>query len=237
MSSCPQNSMRPNRRAYRRSEFCASGAFRAKLFLVRKEFIEALNANQDAFGIDLGDAAVERLADHFDLVQEHNPLLHLVGPISPGEFAVRHVLESLAMLEFLPEGVRFADVGTGAGFPAIPCLIARPDLRGVLIESKEKKSAFLKDAVERLGIAERATVVNKQFAEIFNPGASIICCRALDKFTFLAPKLLRWAGKRSSLLFGGPSLREALRNNRTHFTEKLMPLSEQRYLFIIEEAR
>ena len=208
-----------------------------KLFLVRNEFINALKANQNTFGIELPEAAVERLADHYELIQEHNPLLHLVGPISPEDFAVRHVLESLTLLDFLPQGASFADVGTGAGFPAIPCLIVREDLSGVLIESKEKKSAFLTEAVHRLGIAERATVLNKQFAEIPDPPASVVCCRALDKFTSVLPKLLRWTGKRGALLFGGPSLREGLWANGTSFTEKLMPLSEQRYLFIVEKAR
>jgi len=208
-----------------------------KLFLVRNEFINALKENQNTFGIELPEAAVERLANHYELVQEHNPLLHLVGPSSPEEFAVRHVLESLTMLEFLLPGASFADVGTGAGFPAIPCLIVREDLSGMLIESKKKKSAFLTDAVHRLGIAERATVLNKQFAEIPDPGSSVVCCRALDKFTSVLPKLLKWTGKRRALLFGGPSLREGLRSNGNSFTEKLMPLSEQRYLFIIEKAR
>ena len=208
-----------------------------KLFLVRNEFINALKENQNTFGIELPEAAVERLANHYELVQEHNPLLHLVGPSSPEEFAVRHVLESLTMLEFLLPGASFADVGTGAGFPAIPCLIVREDLSGMLIESKKKKSAFLTDAVHRLGIAERATVLNKQFAEIPDPGAPVVCCRALDKFTSVLPKLLKWTGKRRALLFGGPNLREGLRANGTSFTEKLMPLSEQRYLFIIGKAR
>ena len=125
----------------------------------REEFIAAIGAHQAAFGLDLEASVIESLADHFDLVTEHNPLLHLTGPSTPEEFAIRHVLESLTMLEFLPEDARFADVGSGAGFPSIPCLIARDDLRSVLIESKEKKAIFLRAAIEKLGMRQRATVV------------------------------------------------------------------------------
>src|SRR5215207_3603865 len=130
---------------------------------LREEFIAAIGVYQSAFGLDLEPSVIERLADHLDLVTEHNPLLHLTGPSTPEEFAIRHVLESLTMLEFLPKGARFADVGSGAGFPAIPCLIAREDLKSVLIESKEKKAKFLKTAIEKLEIRDRATVVAKQF--------------------------------------------------------------------------
>ncbi|MCV4777967.1 class I SAM-dependent methyltransferase, partial [Escherichia coli] len=66
------------------------------------------------------------LADYFDLVMRHNALLHLVGPCSPEDFAVRHILESIVMTGFIPTGGSFADVGAGAGLPSIPCLIARP---------------------------------------------------------------------------------------------------------------
>src|SRR5436190_12664325 len=114
---------------------------------MRSEFIAALTANQGAFGIELPQPALERLADHYDLVQEHNPLLHLVAPCSAEEFAVRHILESLSLLEHLPQKAKFADVGAGAGLPSIPCLLVRDDLRGVLIESKEKKAKFLGQAV------------------------------------------------------------------------------------------
>ena len=184
----------------------------------------------------LVDEGVERLADHYELVMEHNPLLHLVGPVSAGEFAVRHVLESLTMLEFLPLGARFADVGTGARFPAIPCLIARDDLIGFLIESKEKKAEFLKAAVDRLGIGDRTVVINKQYSETPHPDVSYVSCRALDRFTQHIPKLLKWTGDGSLLFFGGPALREELRRSGLQVKEKLMPMSEQRYLFVARRS-
>jgi 16S rRNA (guanine(527)-N(7))-methyltransferase RsmG len=200
---------------------------------VRSEFIDALRANEGVFGLQLADGVVGHLADHYELVMEHNPLLHLVGPISAGEFAVRHVLESLTMVEFLPEGERFADVGSGAGFPAIPCLTAREDLTGFLIESKEKKSGFLRTAIAKCELDGRTEVFAKQFSETPRPDVSYVSCRALDKFTQHLPKLLNWSGDCTFLFFGGPALREEMqRLGLSIKQERLMPMSEQRYLFV-----
>jgi hypothetical protein len=59
-----------------------------------------------------------------------------------------------------------------------------------------------------------------------------VTSRALDKFIENVPRLLKWGGKRRFLLFGGNSIREALRNKEIRFEERLMPLSDRRFLFI-----
>ena len=200
---------------------------------MNSEFVDSIKKHQTAFGLALSDAVVERLADYYELVQKHNPLLHLVAPCSAEEFAIRHILESLTLLEYLPDNARFADVGTGAGLPAIPCLLVRDDLNAVLIESKIKKANFLDEAVIRFDLMERAAIINRQFEEVSEKDFSVVTCRALDKFTEKLPRLLKWSGKRTLLLFGGDSLREALNKQKAQFREKLMPLSERRYLFVI----
>ena len=196
-----------------------------------------MRANETAFGLALGVDVVERLAEHYELVMRHNPLLHLIGPGSAEDFAVRHVLESLTMLEFMSEGAKFADVGSGAGFPALPCLIARNDLSGFLIESKEKKADFLRTAVAKCELDERAEVIPKQFSETPRPDVSYVSCRALDKFTQHLPKLLKWSGDRTVLFFGGPALRDEMKRHGLSIKEKLMPGSQQRFLFIARAKR
>src|SRR4051812_11943275 len=113
---------------------------------MRDEFIAAIKSKQAAFGFDLSGETIQQLANYYELVIDANALLHLVAPCSPEEFAVRHVLESLTLLDYIPAGASLADVGSGAGLPSIPCLIARADLTGVLIESKGKKAKFLEQA-------------------------------------------------------------------------------------------
>jgi 16S rRNA (guanine(527)-N(7))-methyltransferase RsmG len=200
------------------------------------EFIEAIKKHQSAFGLNLSYEKILALADYYAFVQKHNEILHLVAPCVAEEFAVRHILESLAALEFLPRNATFADVGAGAGLPSIPCLIARDDLRGVLIESKLKKARFLLEALAECGLENRAEILNRQFEELEKPDVSYVLCRALDKFTQKLPKLLKWSKDRSLLFFGGNALRDELKKNHKEFSERLIPMSEKRFLFFARNS-
>lgn len=196
------------------------------------EFTSALLAEQSAFGLLLDDEQITRLEVFHSLILEHNPVLHLVGPCSDTEFAVRHILESLTLLKHLPMEATVTDIGAGAGLPSLPCLLVRKGLNAVLIESKEKKVKFLEDAIDRLGLVGRVRVVHNQFEETDAAEARFVTCRALDKFTKKLPRLLRWSGDRGLLFFGGENLAAALQANRVKFVQELMPLSEKRYLFV-----
>ncbi len=195
------------------------------------EIQKSLLADQSQYGVDLSPEQVEKLGAYYEFVLEHNPILHLVGPCSAEDFARRHILESLTLLHHLPEKALIADIGAGAGLPSIPCLLVREGLRANLIESKEKKTVFLLEVCEKLGLTDRVKITNKQFEEADIGGADIVTCRALDKFTQKLPKILRWSKGRRRLFFGGPNLREALIKQGCDFKEELMPMSEQRFLF------
>ena len=88
-----------------------------------QRFEQSLRANGQAFGVALSDDALARLGTYYSLLTRWNDRLHLVAPCAPEEFATRHVLESLILLEHLPPEATIADVGSGAGLPIIPCLI------------------------------------------------------------------------------------------------------------------
>src|SRR5436190_11472011 len=107
------------------------------------EFEKAIGREAAAFDLTLSESQIQRLSDYYALVMKWNARLHLTAPCSPQEFATRHVLESLLLLKHLPPKASFIDVGSGAGLPAIPCLLARDDLTATLIESSQKKGVFL----------------------------------------------------------------------------------------------
>ena len=201
---------------------------------LQRQFIRALESNQEAFGIFLSTEKIFNLAKYYELVQKHNAILHLVAPSSPETFAVRHVLESIFAEKFLPKNACFADIGTGAGLPAIPCLIVRKDTRGSLVESKLKKVSFLREVLTECRLENRAEILDRQFEELEKPAVDFITCRALDKFTEKLPKILKWSKGCGLLFFGGNNLGENLEKHSVKFEQKLIPQSEKRFLFIAQ---
>ena len=194
-------------------------------------FEHTLISNMGSFGLDLSHETVTQLGEFYSLLMRWNERLHLVAPCSPEEFAVRHVLESLTLLKHLPQQAKIADIGTGGGLPIIPCLIARPDLEATLIESSQKKTVFLREALNTIG--RSVNVIARPFEEVAPPPVSFVTCRALDQFMQKLPALIDWAPPRCTLLlFGGETLREQLNKAGVKFEELLIPQSEKRFLFI-----
>lgn len=201
---------------------------------LQRQFIRAFENNQETFDVSLSTEKIFQLAAFYELVQKHNPILHLVAPSDTETFVVRHILESLCAEKFLPKNARLADIGTGAGLPAVPILIARKDLRGFLIESKLKKAVFLEAVLTECKLKDRAEILGRQFEELEKPAADIVTCRALDKFVVKLPRILKWAKGCRLLFFGGNNLGESLEKCGVKFERKLLPQSEQRFLFIAE---
>lgn len=200
-----------------------------------EEFREAIRSRAFEYDVDLGADTIERLSEYYQLLNSWNDRLHLVAPCSPQEFATRHVLESLTLLPHLPQATKVADIGSGAGLPIIPCLIARPDIKATLIEPSKKKAVFLFEAVNRSQVSNSATVIAERFEDISAPEVDFITCRALDRFEAKLPELLRWSLPKSALLlFGGEGLRDQLIRLDRSFKQIQIPNSQRRFLFVIE---
>ena len=79
----------------------------------------------------------------------------LIGPREVSRLWERHVLNSAAVAEAVPEGSRVVDIGSGAGLPGIPLGLARPDLSVTLVEPMARRVEFLQEAVAELAHAQR----------------------------------------------------------------------------------
>ena len=113
--------------------------------------------------------AAGRLAEYLDLLLRASEEMNLVSrrEAETGALVSRHLLDALEALPLLPPAsgrtLRILDVGSGGGFPAIPLLLVRPDLEGVLVEATGKKARFLDGAIRALGLTAR--VVNARFPD------------------------------------------------------------------------
>ena len=197
-------------------------------------FGETLETEAAGYGVMLSKGVVDRLSQYFDLLNRWNARVHLVAPCSPEEFATRHVLESLVLLKHLPNSSSVADVGSGGGLPIIPCLIARPDLRAVLIEAAQKKAVFLREVLTQTGASARASVVNERFESVPAPAVDFVTCRALERFEEMLRQLFGWAPANATLLlFGAERLEMRIKNLGCTSTAELMPGSQGRFLFVV----
>ena len=199
-------------------------------------FTEVLKNEAALYGVTLATPVLAGLAKYYEVLDLWNARVHLVAPCSPEEFATRHVLESLVLLKHLPANARVAEVGAGGGLPIIPNLIARPDLRAILIESARKKAVFLREALTQTGTAARANIINERFENVAMPPVGFVTCRALERFEEMLPNLLAWApAKATLLLFGAKRLETRIESLGFSSMAELLPRSNGRFLFIVNK--
>jgi 16S rRNA (guanine527-N7)-methyltransferase len=196
-----------------------------------------LETEAASYNVTLSEETLNALSKYYDLLNAWNSRLHLVAPTSPREFATRHVMESLLLLEHLPEGATVADIGSGAGLPILPCLMARPDLQAFLIEASKKKSVFLREALNHTSTAKQACVIAERFQDIGAPGVGFVSSRALERFEKMLPQLLKWAPPRSKLLlFAGKGLGEIIEKSGFDVMTVVIPNSKRRFLFVVTKV-
>ena len=138
------------------------------------------------------DAIADRLyRDNYKTIRQYVDILvsrgvdwGLIGPREIGRLWERHILNSIALESLIPEGCRVADVGSGAGLPGIPLAILRPDLEMILIEPMLRRSNFLTEAIDELGLDDRVSVVRGR-AEDADLHVDVVVSRAVAKLATL----------------------------------------------------
>jgi len=112
-------------------------------------YLAKIESGAARIGVKLSPEQLKQLGRHVDLLLKWNKSINLTAITDPEEILEKHVLDSLAVVPTLPLG-SLLDAGAGAGFPGIPIAVARPDLEVALVDSVQKKVAFLKSALAEL---------------------------------------------------------------------------------------
>ena len=122
--------------------------------------------------------------------------LGLLGPRELDKLWSRHILNSAVVAELVRPGDKVADVGSGAGLPGIPMAIARPDAQFVLIEPMERRSNWMLEVVEHLGL-KNVRVLRSRAEDVTEQDFDIVTARAvaaLDKLLKMCLPLLKPGG-------------------------------------------
>ncbi len=113
----------------------------------------------EKMGMPLDRRREELFERYAGILLRGNEVMNLTAITDPGEIALRHFADSIAVIPYLKAagggstaGMCIADLGTGAGFPGIPLRIMLPDIRLTLIDSLRKRIGFLEAAAGELGL-------------------------------------------------------------------------------------
>lgn len=110
--------------------------------------------------LPLDNAQQDQLMRYVALLHKWNRVYNLTAVREVGRMVSHHLLDSLAILPHV-EATNVLDVGTGAGLPGIPLAIARPQLPVTLLDSIQKKTAFLQQAIGELGLKNASVVCDR----------------------------------------------------------------------------
>lgn len=140
--------------------------------------------SDDAIAVRLYRDNYKTIRQYVDILASGGVDWGLIGPREIGRLWERHILNSIALESLIPEGCRVADVGSGAGLPGIPLAILRPDLEMILIEPMLRRSNFLTEAIDELGLDDRVSVVRGR-AEDADLHVDVVVSRAVAKLATL----------------------------------------------------
>jgi 16S rRNA (guanine527-N7)-methyltransferase len=137
------------------------------------------------FGVE-GLATAERYAD---LLATEGVLRGLIGPREAPRLWDRHLLNCAILGDVVADGVCLVDVGSGAGLPGLALAIARPDLSVTLVEPLLRRTRFLGEVVETLGLGDRVEVLRGRAEELHGRRTwDVVTARAVAPLE----RLVRW---------------------------------------------
>lgn len=175
-------------------------------------------------GITLDDTAKSRFNIYANYLIEENEKMNLTAITEPEEVVIKHFLDCALFFKYcdLPIGVSLADIGSGAGLPAMVLGILRPDLKITMIDSLNKRVEFLNRLNQKLDLSHKAVHLraeeagnNPEFREAFD----FVTARAVARMSVLSEYCLPLVKKGGKFIaLKGPAAEEELRDAENAIT-------------------
>ena len=150
-----------------------------------------LKCEAEKIGVLLDETALDRFDLYAEMLVETNKTLNLTAITDPDEIVYKHFVDSLALLSCVnfKDKAKVIDVGTGAGFPGVVLLIARPDLKMTLLDGTNKRLVFIANVLDELGLEAdivhmRAELSGKD--KTFREQYDIVTARAVASLNILS---------------------------------------------------
>jgi len=117
--------------------------------------------------ISLSQEKIDKLINYMQLVLTKNKLHNLTSITDEREFIIKHIADSLTIAKYIPDNeVKYIDIGSGAGFPAVPLKIIKDNLDCTIVDSTKKKTDFITESLRQLNLSENTHVICARAEEL-----------------------------------------------------------------------
>jgi 16S rRNA (guanine527-N7)-methyltransferase len=184
----------------------------------RSEFASELKA----LGINVSRETLHRLETYAALLEKWQAKINLVGPATLPDLWRRHFLDSAQLLPLLPAATgTLADLGSGAGFPGL-VLAIMTDWRVHLLDSDQRKCAFLRQVALDCGVLDRVTIHARRIEQVTGLLADVVTARACAPLGELLDLAEPFIGEKGTGLFlKGAQAEEELTQAQRRWTMRL----------------
>lgn len=183
------------------------------------ELKEELKMLAKKINIEIEDEQADKFLKYMDLLIEWNEKINLTAITEKKEIILKHFIDSLTIIEKIPENATVLDLGTGAGFPGIPISIIKNNCKILLVDSLNKRINFLNIVKEELNLKNvetlhsRAEEIGKN--KLYRENFDIVVSRAVANLTVLSEYMLplvKIGGM--CICMKGPNIDEELSNSK-----------------------
>ena len=164
--------------------------------------------------VKIGDREEGLFETYYQNLISWNQKFNLTAITDKGEVVVKHFLDSVVAEKYFPYGASVVDVGSGAGFPAIPLKIVRSDIDITMLEALNKRVNFLQDTLAVLDLPGKALHLRAEEAacgamrESFDVATARAVTNTKQLVQYLLP-LVKVGG--SAILYKGAEIEEELK--------------------------
>jgi len=179
-----------------------------------------------ALGIEVNRQHARQFAIHGIELIKWNKKINLTTITDPQEIALKHFLDSIAPVRWIPPSSSLLDIGSGGGFPGIPLKVFIPSLSVTLIDGSRKKISFLKHIIRILqleGIDARQIRAEQMVKDAnFAPAFDVIVGRALSSLvSFVRMAVLLLAEEGLIIAFKGEVDQKEIDTLRSNMLDKI----------------
>ena len=157
-----------------------------------KEFSIEIKEKLNKINIEIEDIQIEKFYNYMKLLVEWNEKINLTAITESKEVILKHFVDCITILKYIPKDAKIVDVGTGAGFPGIPLNIMESRPNYTLVDSLNKRINFLNEMIDELQLENINTVHSRieDFAKNNKESYDVATSRAVASLNVLLEYLL-----------------------------------------------